>query len=87
VHPVHPPWVRPWQQRLDTYFQSKVVNTAKMTVSVHASVKGTNGKWGWEDLNIIYSISLDLLDHADQVAEDHMKQDLENETSSSQSTL
>jgi hypothetical protein len=74
------------QKKPDTFIRVKV-DPAKMTVTAHASIKNSNGKWGWEDLDISHPIPLDLLEHPDQVTLDHMDQDLENETSQAHSTL
>jgi hypothetical protein len=70
----------------DTFIRVKV-DSAKMTVTAHASIKNSNGKWVWEDLDISHPIPLDLLEHPDQVTLEQMDQDLENETSSAHNTL
>ena len=74
------------KQKPDTYIKVKV-DTEKMKVTAHASVKGDNGRWVWEDLKLSQDIPLDILEQPEKVTLEAMDHDSDQTTDESRSAL
>ncbi len=74
------------KQKPDTYSKVKV-DTEKMKVTAHASVKGDNGRWVWEDLKLSQDIPLDILEEPEKVTLEAMDHDSDQTTDESRSAL